>query len=317
MTRVAVFPGQGSQTVGMGKALCDASPEARAVFDEVDEALGQRLSAIVFDGPIETLTLTANAQPALMATSLAAVRALEARTGKPLHALVDYAAGHSLGEYSALAAMGALTVSDAARLLRVRGSAMQEAVPVGAGAMAAVLGLSIEAVEQVAADAAGDGVCDIANDNSDGQVVLSGDAAAIARACELAKERGAKRAMPLQVSAPFHCRLMQPAAEKLAEALASCRFDAPERPVIANVEAAPNDSPAAIASLLERQVTGRVRWRETMAWMAAHEVRGMLELGAGKVLTGLAKRALRGADLVNLATPEDIEAFALSLEEAS
>ncbi|MEZ5823848.1 MAG: ACP S-malonyltransferase [Geminicoccaceae bacterium] len=315
MVKVAVFPGQGSQAVGMGRELFDGVPQARAVFEEVDEALGEKLSALILDGPAEELTLTANTQPALMATSLAAVRALEARSGRTLAELVTHVAGHSLGEYSALAAVGALGIGDAARLLRVRGSAMQDAVPVGEGAMAAILGLPIDAVEAVAAELSSEGaVCDVANDNSDGQVVISGAAAAVEKACTLAKERGAKRAMLLQVSAPFHCRLMQPAAEKLAAALAETRFSAPQRPVIANVLAAPTDDPAAIAGLLEKQVTGRVRWRETMAWMATNGAGAVIEIGAGKVLTGLARRAVPGATLVNLATPGDISAFVDNME---
>ena len=302
----------------MGRALFDAIPAARTVFEQVDDALGEKLSALIFDGPMEELTLTANAQPAIMATSLAAVRALEERSGVGLADMVGHVAGHSLGEYSALASMGAISVEDAARLLRVRGLAMQEAVPVGEGAMAAVLGLSTTDVEAVAVEASGeDSVCEVANDNSEGQAVLSGTRKAVEQACALAKARGAKRAMLLQVSAPFHCRLMEPAAERLAEALAECRFHPPARPVIANVLAEPCSDPQAFADLLTRQVTGRVRWRESMGWMASNGVDGALELGAGKVLTGLARRGLKGAALANIATPEDIDTVLATLEGRS
>ncbi|MEZ5835290.1 MAG: ACP S-malonyltransferase [Geminicoccaceae bacterium] len=315
MVKVAVFPGQGSQTVGMGKALYDEVPEARMVFETVDEALSQKLSRLIFEGPADEMTLTANTQPALMAMSMATVRALEARSGCPISDMVSHVAGHSLGEYSALAAVGALDLSDAARLLRIRGSAMQDAVPVGQGAMAAILGLAIVDVEAVALEAStGSDVCDVANDNSDGQVVLSGSAGAVERACALAKERGARRAMMLQVSAPFHSRLMQPAADRLAGALAEVPFRKPARPVIANVLATPNDDAGAIADLLERQVTARVRWRESMAWMAANNAGSLIEIGAGKVLTGLAKRAVPGATLVNLSTPADIDSYLETLE---
>jgi len=298
----------------MGRSLFDAEPAARAVFEEVDEALGERLSAIIFDGPEDVLTLTANAQPALMATSLAVVRAVEARVGQPFASLVDVAAGHSLGEYSALAAVGALSIRDAARLLRLRGLAMQQAVPVGEGAMAAILGLPIDSVEAVAAEAAaGGGVCDVANDNSEGQVVLSGNKPAVETACTLAKAKGAKRAMLLQVSAPFHCRLMQPAADRLSTSLAQTAFKTPAKPVLANVLAAPNNHASALPDLLTRQLTDRVRWRESMAWMANNGIGRMIECGAGKVLTGLARRALPGARLVNLQESGDIEALAAEL----
>ena len=315
MTRIAVFPGQGSQAVGMGRALYDRVPEARAVFDAVDEALGEKLSGLIFEGPIETLTLTRNAQPALMATSLAAVRAFEASAQTPLWTLVDAAAGHSLGEYSALAAMGALDIGAAARLLRLRGEAMQEAVPAGAGAMAAVLGLDPETAQMVAAEAETETglVCALANDNADGQAVLSGDAAAVERACAIAKDKGAKRAMLLQVSAPFHCRLMQPAADRLALALAETAFEAPRKPVIANVTVEPVSDPAALPDLLTRQVTARVRWRETMQRVAADGASVIAEYGAGKVLTGLAKRAVPGAALFNIQGPEDIDALVAAL----
>jgi [acyl-carrier-protein] S-malonyltransferase len=315
MTRIAVFPGQGAQAVGMGRALFDAVPEAKAVFEAVDEALGEKLSRLVFEGPAEDLTLTANTQPALMATSLAAVRAFEARAGKPLGDCVDLAAGHSLGEYSALAAMGALDIGTAARLLRLRGQAMQDAVPAGAGAMAAILGLSPVEAEAVAAEAeaATGGVCELANDNADGQAVLSGDQAAVEQACAIAKDKGAKRAMLLQVSAPFHCRLMQPAADRLAEALAETAFAKPEKPVIANVTVEPVTDPAALPGLLTRQVTARVRWRETMQLCAAEGATHLAEFGAGKVLTGLAKRAVPGAALFNCQEPGDLDALVAAL----
>lgn len=310
MTTVAVFPGQGAQSVGMGRALHDAHPAARAVFAAVDAALGEPLSRLIFEGPAEDLTLTRNAQPALMATSLAALRALEAATGRPLAALAHYVAGHSLGEYSALAAAGALDLADAARLLRLRGEAMQDAVPSGEGAMAAILGLDAATVEAAAAEAAeAGGVCALANDNGDGQSVLSGDRAAVERAVAIAKARGAKRALLLQVSAPFHCALMAPAAERLAAALAEVRFRPPAVPLIANVTAEPVRDPAALPDLLRRQVTARVRWRESMATMRRLGVERLIELGAGKVLTGLARRDLPGAVLVSIQEPRDIEAF--------
>jgi [acyl-carrier-protein] S-malonyltransferase len=314
MTTVAVFPGQGAQSVGMGRALRDAFPAAREVFAAVDAALGEPLSRLIFEGPAETLTLTGNAQPALMATSLAAVRALEAAAGRPLAAIAAFVAGHSLGEYSALAAAGALDLGDAARLLRLRGAAMQAAVPPGAGAMAAILGLDAGAVEAVAAAAAAaGGVCALANDNGDGQSVLSGDRATVERAAALARERGARRALMLQVSAPFHCALMAPAAERLAAALGEVRFRPPAVPLIANVTAEPVDDPAALPGLLRRQVTARVRWRESMATMRRLGVDRVIELGAGKVLTGLARRDLPAAALVNIQEPKDIDAFLAAL----
>ena len=313
MTRIAVFPGQGAQAVGMGRALHDASPAARAVFAEVDDALGEPLSALIFEGSAERLTLTANAQPALMATSLAAVRAVEERTGRKLADLVGYVAGHSLGEHTALAAAGAVSIADAARLLRLRGQAMQEAVRPGEGAMAAILGADVPTVEAVVAEAAADGVCELANDNGEGQQVISGSAAAVERAVALAKERGARRSVMLQVSAPFHCALMQPAADRLAEALAGMRIAAPAVPVIANVTAEPVQDPAAIRELLVRQVTSRVRWRETMATMARLGVGAVIEFGAGKVLTGLARRGVPGATLSNVQDPADVEALAAQL----
>ncbi len=315
MKRIALFPGQGAQAVGMGRALFDAVPEARAVFEAVDEALGEKLSTLIFEGPAEALTLTANTQPALMATSLAAVRAFEVLVGKPLGGCVDAAAGHSLGEYSALAAMGAIDVGVAARLLRLRGEAMQAAVPAGAGAMAAVLGLAPEVALAVAAEAeaATGGVCELANDNADGQAVLSGDKAAVEAACSLAKAKGAKRAMLLQVSAPFHCRLMQPAADRLAAALAETTFKAPQQPVIANVTVEPVSDPVALPGLLTRQVTARVRWRETMQLLAAEGCTHLAEFGAGKVLTGLARRAVPGAALFTIQEPGDLDALAAAL----
>ncbi len=313
MPTIAVFPGQGAQAPGMGRALAESFAEARAVFAEVAEALGEPLSRLIFEGPAEELTLTRNAQPALMATSLAAVRALEAATGRRLAELVSWVAGHSLGEYSALAAAGALSLADAARLLRLRGEAMQEAVPVGEGAMAAILGLDPATVEAIAEAAAEDQVCALANDNAEGQAVVSGHRAAVERAVALARERGARRAMMLAVSAPFHCALMAPAAERLAEALADVTLKRPAVPVIANVTAAPEREPGVIGDLLVRQVTARVRWRESMARMAALGVDRVVEFGAGRVLTGLAKRGVPGAALFNLQTPEDVEPLARAL----
>jgi [acyl-carrier-protein] S-malonyltransferase len=313
MSVVAVFPGQGSQIVGMGKALADASAAARQVFDEVDEALGEKLSSLVFEGPVETLTLTANAQPALMATSLAAVRALEERLGVPIGAKIAYVAGHSLGEYSALAAAGALGVGDAAKLLRLRGQAMQDAMAPGEGAMAAVLGLDPAMADEVAREAAAYGICELANDNADGQAVLSGSKNAVERAMIIAKEKGAKRVVPLQVSAPFHCELMAPAAARLAEALTATKFVRPAVPVIANVTAEPVSDPMQFPGLLVRQATSRVRWRESMATMVRLGATAVLELGAGKVLTGLAKRGVPGATLINVAEPADLDAAAAAL----
>ncbi len=317
MPTIAVFPGQGAQTPGMGRALAESFTEARAVFAEVDEALGESLSRLIFEGPAEELTLTRNAQPALMATSLAAVRALEAATGRPLTDIVGWVAGHSLGEYSALAAAGALTLADAARLLRLRGEAMQDAVPVGEGAMAAILGLDPESVEALAAAASGDEVCELANDNAEGQAVVSGHRAAVERAVVLARERGARRAMMLEVSAPFHCRLMAPAAERLAAALAATDLTPPAVPVIANVTAAPERDPVRIVDLLRRQATARVRWRETMARMVELGVDRVIELGAGRVLTGLARRGVPGAALFALQGPEEVARLAevLAAEE--
>jgi [acyl-carrier-protein] S-malonyltransferase len=311
MSTAFVFPGQGSQAVGMGKALAEAFAPARAVFAEVDEALGEKLSTLMFEGPEADLTLTANAQPALMAVSLAVTRVLEAEAGLDLAKAAQFVAGHSLGEYSALAAAGAFTIADTARLLRLRGSAMQKAVPVGQGAMAALLGLDYDtgvAVAKQAAEEVG-GVCQIANDNGGGQVVASGSKATVERAMEIAKTKGAKRAMLLPVSAPFHCALMQPAADAMAEALAKVEIKAPRVPVVANVVAGPVTDPAQIRKLLVEQVTGTVRWRESIAWMAGQGVTQFVELGAGKVLAGLVKRIADGATGSSVGTPADVEAF--------
>ena len=306
------FPGQGSQAVGMGKALADAFPVARAVFDEVDEALGQKLSQIMWEGPLETLTLTANAQPALMAASLAVVRVLESEAGLDIARDVAFVAGHSLGEYSALAAVGSLSVADTARLLRIRGDAMQKAVPAGEGAMAAILGMEFEEAVKVAAEAAEGQVCEAANDNGGGQVVVSGHKAAVERVVALAPQRGAKRALLLPVSAPFHCSLMQPAAEVMAEALSKVTIAAPKVPLVANVHARAVTDPQEIREGLVRQVTGTVRWRECVAFMAAQGVDTFYELGSGKVLTGLAKRIAAGASAQAVGTPEDVAAYKAS-----
>ncbi|WP_299408930.1 ACP S-malonyltransferase [uncultured Roseobacter sp.] len=306
MSIAFVFPGQGAQTIGMGKALAEAYPAARAVFDEVDDALGEKLSDLIWEGDIETLTLTENAQPALMATSMAAVRSLEAE-GIGLDR-VDFVAGHSLGEYSALAAAGAFSVADAARLLRIRGRAMQQAVPVGEGAMAAILGLDATAAADVATRAAEGEVCQIANENDPAQNVVSGHKAAVERATVLAKEAGAKRALMLPVSAPFHCALMQPAAAEMAQALEQVTLNAPKVPLVANVVASAVSEPAKIRSLLVDQVTGRVRWKTSVEWMAAEGVTEFWEIGAGKALSGMIRRIAREAGTRNIGTPEDIQA---------
>jgi [acyl-carrier-protein] S-malonyltransferase len=311
MSFAFVFPGQGSQAVGMGKALADAFAPARAVFEEVDAALGQRLTSIMWEGPAETLTLTENAQPALMAVSLAAMRALEAHAGVDVARDARFVAGHSLGEYSALAAAGALTIADTARLLRLRGRAMQRAVPVGTGAMAALLGLDFEQAAAVAAEAAQGQVCQAANDNGGGQVVVSGDRAAVERAVEIAKEKGARRAMMLPVSAPFHCALMQPAADAMAEALTSVAVRPPVVPVVANAFVKPISDPAEIVRALVAQVTGTVRWRESIAFMSAAGVTMFYEVGAGKVLSGLIRRIVDGAGTASVGTPADIAMFRL------
>jgi [acyl-carrier-protein] S-malonyltransferase len=309
MSVAFVFPGQGSQSVGMGKALADNFLPAKRVFDEVDAALGAKLSALIFDGPAEALTLTENTQPALMAVSLAAVRVLEAEAGLDLKRDAQFVAGHSLGEYSALAAAGAFSIADTARLLRTRGQAMQKAVPVGAGAMAALLGLDYDAAAAVAAEAAQGMVCQAANDNGAGQVVVSGDKAAVERAVEIAKNKGAKRAMLLQVSAPFHCALMQPAADVMAQALAQVAVKPPVVPVVSNVLAKPISDPAEIVRALVAQVIGTVRWRESVAVMAAAGVKTFYEVGAGKVLSGLVKRIAEGVSANAVGSPEDIAAF--------
>jgi len=305
MTVAFTFPGQGSQAVGMGKALAEAFPAARAVFDEVDAALGEKLTNIIWEGPAETLQLTENAQPALMAVSLATLRVLETEAGFSV-ADAAFVAGHSLGEYSALAAAGSLRISDTARLLRIRGLAMQKAVPVGVGAMAALLGLDYETAVAVAEEAAQGQVCQAANDNGGGQVVVSGDKAAVERALEIAKTKGAKRAMLLPVSAPFHCRLMQPAADAMAKALDGVTIQRPVSPLVSNVLAAPISEPDEIRRRLIEQVTGTVRWRESVAYMAGQGVTRFFEIGAGKVLSGLVKRIAEGAVGVSVGGPNDI-----------
>lgn len=295
MSLAFVFPGQGAQTIGMGRDLAEAYPAARSVFDEVDDALGERLSTLIWEGDQDVLTLTENAQPALMATSIAALRALEAEGVGVTDAA--YVAGHSLGEYSALAAAGSLSVSDTARLLRLRGRAMQEAVPVGQGAMAAILGLDVETVGEIAAEASDGDVCEVANDNDPSQVVVSGHAEAVERATGLARERGAKRAVLLPVSAPFHCALMAPAAEKMAEALSEVTLQDPKVPLVSNVLAEPCGSAPAIASLLVEQVTHTVRWRESVQWMATEGgVSAFWEIGAGKALSGMIRRIAKEAE---------------------
>jgi [acyl-carrier-protein] S-malonyltransferase len=309
MTLALLFPGQGSQAVGMGKALAENFAPARAVFEEVDAALGEKLSAVIFEGPGDTLTLTENAQPALMAVSLAVMRVLQSEAGLDLARDAQFVAGHSLGEYSALAAAGAFSIADTARLLRTRGLAMQKAVPVGVGAMAALLGLDFEAAAAVAAEAAQGQVCQAANDNGAGQVVVSGDKAAVERAVEIAKGKGAKRAMLLPVSAPFHCALMAPAAAVMAEALALVAVKPPAVPVVANVLAKPIQAPAEIVQALVAQVTGTVRWRESVACMADAGVTTFYELGAGKVLAGLVKRIAPGASASAIGSPDDVAAF--------
>ena len=312
MTNAFTFPGQGSQAVSMGKALADAYPTAARVFAEVDEALGQHLSKLMWEGPEAELTLTENAQPALMAVSLAAMRVLEEK-GISLKRDAAFVAGHSLGEYSALAAAGSLSIADTARLLKIRGRAMQAAVPVGAGAMAALLGLSFDDAAAVAAEAAGSEVCQAANDNADGQVVVSGSKAAVERAVELAKGRGAKRAMMLNVSAPFHCALMQPAADAMAEALAEVEILRPVVPVVSNVAVAGLSDPAEIRKRLVEQVTGTVRWRESVRFLAGHGVTRLYEIGSGKVLTGLVKRIVDGVEGVAVNSPDDIEKMVVAL----
>ena len=301
------FPGQGSQAVGMGKDLADSFAEARAVFEEVDEALGEKLTSVMWDGPEETLTLTANAQPALMAVSIAAIRVMEAR-GLDLKTKVAYVAGHSLGEYSALCAAGTFSLADTARLLRIRGNAMQAAVPAGLGAMAAIIGLEhVDVIAICAAASTADGSCQIANDNGGGQLVISGQKAAVDRACALSTEKGAKRAILLPVSAPFHSSLMAPAAEAMRTALAAVAAKDPVVPVIANVRAAPVTAASEIVDLLVEQVTGQVRWRETVEWFVAYDVTTLYEIGAGKVLTGLARRIDKSVNGVAVNTAADVE----------
>ncbi len=313
MSMAFVFPGQGSQEVGMGKALADAFAPAREVFQEVDDALGQNLSKLMFEGPDDELRLTENAQPALMAVSMAVMRILAAEGGFSLDGRVDYVAGHSLGEYSALAAAGAFSLGDAARLLKTRGRAMQEAVPVGEGAMAALLGLDLDVAREVAAAAAQGEVCQAANDNAPGQVVVSGHTAAVERALEIAKEKGAKRALLLPVSAPFHCSLMAPAADVMAEALEKTEISAPEVPLVANVTAESVVDPDTIRRQLVAQVTGAVRWRESVLYMKDKGVDRLVEAGAGKVLSGLARRIDRELTGLALNGPADIEEFLKSL----
>lgn len=311
MSRAFVFPGQGAQTIGMGQALAEAYPASKAVFDEVDDALGEALSSLIWEGDIADLTLTRNAQPALMATSMAAMRALEAE-GVSIGA-ASFVAGHSLGEYSALAASGALSVGDTAKLLRTRGQAMQDAVPVGEGAMAAILGLDLEAVRGVAEAAAQGDVCQAANDNDPTQVVVSGAKAAVERAAVIAKERGAKRAVMLPVSAPFHCALMQPAADAMAEALSNVTINTPAVPVVANVRAEAVSDPDMIRALLVEQVTGAVRWRETVQYLSSQGVTEAWEIGAGKALSGMIRKINREIASRAVGTPDDVVAAAESL----
>ncbi|MGA9136432.1 MAG: ACP S-malonyltransferase [Methylovirgula sp.] len=311
MAKAFVFPGQGSQFVGMGNGLAGAFAEARSVFEEVDEALHQKLSVLMFDGSEAELTLTANAQPALMATSLAALRVLEGELGVDLARDAAFVAGHSLGEYSALAAAGSLTVADAARLLRLRGEAMQRAVPVGEGMMAALIGLDYAAGAAIAAEAQeqAQAICAVANDNGGGQIVISGAKPAVECAIELAKTKGVRRAIPLSVSAPFHCALMAPAAKRMAEALAKIDIKKPKVPVVANVLAAPVEDPREIRERLVEQVTGTVRWRESVVFMAGRGVSEFIELGSGKVLTGLLKRIVETATGIAVGTPDEIKAY--------
>jgi [acyl-carrier-protein] S-malonyltransferase len=309
MSIALICPGQGSQAVGMGKALAERFPAAKAVFDEVDAALNQKLSAVMWEGPAEELTLTANAQPALMAVSVAVARVLETEAGLDVGRDVAFVAGHSLGEYSALAVAGTFSVADTARLLRIRGDAMQAAVPPGAGAMAALIGVDLDQARSLAADAAQGEVCEAANDNGGGQVVLSGAKAAVERAIALAGERGVRRAVLLPVSAPFHCALMQPAADAMRDALAKVGMKAPAAPVMANVGAAPLTDPAAIRDSLVAQVTGTVRWRECVEAMAAAGVTQFIEIGSGKVLAGLVKRIAAGAATTSIGGPDEIAAY--------
>lgn len=308
MTLAITFPGQGSQQVGMGRALYDAYPEAKAVFDEVNSALDQDLSSVIFDGPEETLTLTANAQPALMAVSVAVIKVLEAK-GFSLAENANYVAGHSLGEYSALCAAGSISIADTARLLRIRGNAMQAAVPVGKGAMAAIIGLEQADVENICAAAKGSGTCQIANDNGGGQLVISGSKDEVENAAEMAKEKGAKRALILPVSAPFHSAMMAPAADAMKQALGEVEVSTPVVPLVANVLATPVTDGQEIRDRLVEQVTGQVRWRESVEWLASNGVTQLMEAGSGKVLSGLARRISRETASVSIGSPEDIDKF--------
>ena len=313
MTFAFTFPGQGSQSVGMGQALSESFPAARAVFEEVDDALSQKLSRLMWDGPIEDLTLTSNTQPALMACSLAAMAALKAEFGVDVTD-ARYVAGHSLGEYSALCAAGSLSITDTARLLRIRGDAMQSAVPVGAGAMAALLGASVEDAEAAAKAGRAKGICQIANDNATGQIVLSGEKAAVQAACDAATEMGVKKAMMLNVSAPFHCDMMAPAAAAMKDALMDVTFNAPSVAIVNNVQAQPITDAETLKADLVAQVTGRVRWRESIEWMAAQDIETFAEPGTGKVLTVMLKRIVKGRNGKALNTPETLEAFAAEIK---
>ena len=313
MSRAFVFPGQGSQEVGMGRELSEAFTSARLVFEEIDDALGQKLSSIIFKGPAEELILTENAQPALMAVSTAVIRVLEEQGNFRIAQKASYVAGHSLGEYSALTSVKALELADAARLLKIRGKAMQAAVPLGKGAMAAILGLGLEEVEEVVLEASQSEICEVANDNSDGQVVVSGNVSAVERSVEIAKKKGAKRGILLPVSAPFHCQLMQPAANVMRDALMSSRLITPELPVITNVNAQPVRDPEELRNLLIEQITKKVRWRESILQMKKEGVDRLVEIGEGKVLGGLVRRIDREMSGVSISDPEGIEKFLLSL----